>query len=84
MTRGISGWTAGGTSNSEAGKGRFDAGINPHTGSYDFYGHTGRLIMAGQRAVAPVPEPSSLVLVASGAAMAGFLMFRRKRGKTDI
>ena len=194
-TGSISGWTVGGTSNPSVDKGTFDVGINPHTGSFDFYGHTGRtgtlsqivsligvqgitqadvntgdlsaivsfweqglnqattsddariqleflgagnadlgivntstidshngtwtqgtgsflipvgtqkieytmdfirhvgtdndsfiddnsLVVTGARAIAPVPEPDSLVLVASGAAMVGFMMFRRKRTKS--
>jgi hypothetical protein len=41
-----SGWTVdnplfGGTSNPGVDNGSFDPGINPHSGSYDFYGHTG-------------------------------------------
>lgn len=39
----ISGWTVGGTSNPGVDNGSFDTGINPHTGSFDFYGHTGAL-----------------------------------------
>jgi hypothetical protein len=41
-----SGWTVdnptfGGTSNPGVDNGSFDPGINPHSGSFDFYGHTG-------------------------------------------
>jgi hypothetical protein len=41
-----SGWTVdnplfGGTSNPGVDNGSFDPGINPRTGSFDFYGHTG-------------------------------------------
>ena len=34
-------WTVGGNSNPGVDNGSFDGGINPHTGNYDFYGHTG-------------------------------------------
>jgi len=34
-------WVVGGVSNPSADNGSFDTGINPHSGSYDFYGHTG-------------------------------------------
>ena len=34
-------WIVGGVSNPGVDNGTFDSGINPHTGSYDFYGHTG-------------------------------------------
>jgi hypothetical protein len=37
----ISGWTVGGTSNPDVDNGAFDPGINPNTGSFDFYGHNG-------------------------------------------
>jgi hypothetical protein len=37
----LTGWTVGGTSNPGVDSGTFDPGINPHSGSYDFYGHTG-------------------------------------------
>jgi len=45
-TGSTSGWTVdnplfGGTSNPSVDNGSFDPGINPHSGSYDFYGHTG-------------------------------------------
>jgi PEP-CTERM motif len=34
-------WTVGGSSNPGVDNGSFDPGINPHTGNFDFYGHTG-------------------------------------------
>jgi PEP-CTERM motif len=34
-------WTVGGTSNPGVDSGTFDPGINPHTGSFDFYGGSG-------------------------------------------
>jgi hypothetical protein len=37
----LTGWTVGGASNPSVDSGSFDPGINPHSGSYDFYGHTG-------------------------------------------
>lgn len=37
----LTGWTVGGNSNPGVDNGSFDPGINPHTGNYDFYGHTG-------------------------------------------
>ncbi len=37
----LTGWTVGGTSNPGVDSGTFDPGINPHTGSFDFFGHTG-------------------------------------------
>ncbi len=37
----LTGWTVGGTSNPGVDNGSFDPGINPHTGSFDFFGHTG-------------------------------------------
>jgi hypothetical protein len=37
----IAGWTVGGTSNPSVDNGMFDPGINPHTGNWDFFGHTG-------------------------------------------
>ena len=37
----LSDWTVGGVSNPNVDNGRFDAGINPHTGAFDFYGGTG-------------------------------------------
>ena len=40
-TGSIAGWTVGGTSNPSVDSGVFDSGINPHTGNWDFFGHTG-------------------------------------------
>src|SRR5258708_30811536 len=40
-TGSIAGWTVGGTSNPSVDNGVFDPGINPHTGNWDFFGHTG-------------------------------------------
>ena len=40
-TGNISGWTVGGVSNPFVDGGTFDLGINPYSGSWDFYGHTG-------------------------------------------
>jgi hypothetical protein len=40
-TGSIANWTAGGTSNPTVDNGVFDPGINPHTGNWDFFGHTG-------------------------------------------
>ena len=37
----LTGWTTGGTSNPGVDNGSFDPGIDPHTGSYDFYGGSG-------------------------------------------
>ncbi len=34
-------WVIGGVSNPSVDNGSFDSGISPHSGSYDFYGHTG-------------------------------------------
>jgi hypothetical protein len=34
-------WVVGGVSNPGVDDGSFDGGIDPHSGSYDFYGHTG-------------------------------------------
>lgn len=34
-------WVVGGLSNPAVDNGTFDSGINPHSGNYDFYGHTG-------------------------------------------
>jgi hypothetical protein len=34
-------WVVGGVSNPSVDNGSFDQGINPHSGAYDFYGHTG-------------------------------------------
>jgi len=38
----ISRWTLGGNSKPSVDDGSFDEGINPHGGSYDFYGHNGK------------------------------------------
>jgi len=40
-TGSIAGWTVGGTSNPSVDNGVFDPGINPHTGNWAFFGHTG-------------------------------------------
>ncbi len=40
-TGNLTGWTVGGNSNPGVDNGSFDPGINPYSGSYDFYGHTG-------------------------------------------
>lgn len=37
----LTGWTVGGDSNPAVDNGSFDPGIDPHSGSFDFYGHTG-------------------------------------------
>lgn len=42
-TGNISGWVAGGTSNPGVDNGSFDVGINPLSGSFDFYGGSGPL-----------------------------------------
>jgi hypothetical protein len=38
---GTNDWVVGGVSNPSVDNGAFDPGINPHSGNYDFYGHTG-------------------------------------------
>jgi hypothetical protein len=40
-TGNLTDWTVGGASNPGVDNGSFDGGINPHTGSYDFYGGNG-------------------------------------------
>jgi hypothetical protein len=40
-TGNLTGWTAGGNTGVGVDSGTFDPGINPHTGSYDFYGGVG-------------------------------------------
>ena len=37
----VTSWTPGGTSNPGRDNGTFDPTITPHTGTYDFYGHSG-------------------------------------------
>ena len=37
----LTGWTQGGVSTPGVDNGAFDPGINPHSGTWDFYGHTG-------------------------------------------
>ena len=40
-TGNLTGWSVGGNSNPGVDNGSFDPGINPHSGAFDFYGHTG-------------------------------------------
>jgi hypothetical protein len=40
-TGNLTGWTAAGNTGAGVDNGTFDPGINPHTGSYDFYGGVG-------------------------------------------
>jgi hypothetical protein len=40
-TGSIADWTVGGASNPTVDNGVFDMGISPHTGNWDFFGHTG-------------------------------------------
>ena len=40
-TGNLTGWTVGGVSNPNVDNGSFNAGINPNTGAFDFYGNNG-------------------------------------------
>jgi hypothetical protein len=47
-TGNLTGWTTGMASTSSVDNGSFDKGLNPHSGKYDFVGHTGALATLSQ------------------------------------
>ena len=65
----IAGWTAGGDSHPGVDSGTFDTGINPHTGTYDFYGHTGALGTLSQN-VSLLTQGVTAAQIAAGSVMA--------------
>jgi hypothetical protein len=63
-------WVVGGTSNPSVDDGSFDSGINPHTGSYDFYGHTGAEGTLSQTVFLPGNDGVTPALIDSGLLLA--------------
>jgi hypothetical protein len=59
-------WIVGGVSNPGVDDGSFDSGINPHSGSYDFYGHTGAWGTLSQTVFLPGNDGITTALIDSG------------------
>lgn len=70
-TGNITNWVVGGDSNPSVDNGTFDSGINPHSGSYDFYGHTGSLGTLNQTVYLPGKQGISTTDIDAGGQVAG-------------
>ncbi|MBV9848628.1 MAG: PEP-CTERM sorting domain-containing protein [Armatimonadetes bacterium] len=68
----LTGWTVGGNSNPGVDNGSFDPGINPHSGTYDFYGHTGSLGTLTQNVTLVGNQGITATEIDSGTLLAGF------------
>jgi len=59
-------WVIGGVSNPAVDNGTFDSGINPHSGSYDFFGHTGAEGTLSQNVYLPGTQGITTPLIDAG------------------
>jgi hypothetical protein len=82
-TGNLNGWTVGGNSNPGVDDGSFDPGINPHTGTYDFYGHTGPFGTLTQNVTLSGIPGISTSLIDSGLTSAGVTFWEQGLNQGD-
>ena len=73
----IAGWTVGGTSNPGVDSGSFDPGINPNSGTFDFYGHTGASGTLTQDVTLVGTQGITAALIDNGTTVAGVSFFEQ-------